>query len=116
MQDITTVGGASIWAGDGIHLTSNATRVAALKMMAYIINGSETGEPAYKRARLESVMPVQSTPQQAAKTAPPAPAAAAAQARAAPVMVVRPAAGKQTRQFTTARPAARRTGRLNNEG
>jgi hypothetical protein len=27
-QDLTTVDGASIWAGDGIHLTSNASRVA----------------------------------------------------------------------------------------
>ena len=65
--------GASIWAGDGIYLTSNTTRVAALKMMAYILNGSEPGEPAYKRARLELVILVQSTPQQAAKTAKPAP-------------------------------------------
>ncbi len=62
--------GASIWAGDGVHLTSNATRVAAMKMMAC----GETAEPANKRARLESVIPVKSTPTQAAKPAQPAPA------------------------------------------
>ncbi len=39
LQDLTTMDGASIWAGDGVHLTSNATRVAAMKMMAYIIGG-----------------------------------------------------------------------------
>ncbi len=52
IQELTTVDGASIWAGDGVHLTSNATRVAAMKMMAYIIRG-ETAEPANKRARLD---------------------------------------------------------------
>jgi hypothetical protein len=61
LQDLTTVDGASIWAGDGVHLTSNATRVAAMKMMAYVIGG-ETAEPANKRARLESVIRVRSTP------------------------------------------------------
>ncbi len=73
LQDLTTVDGASIWAGAGVHLTSNATRVAAMKMMAYVI-GSETAEPANKRARLESVIPVRSAPTQAAKPAQPAPA------------------------------------------
>jgi hypothetical protein len=53
-QDLTTVDGASIWAGDGVHLTSNASRVASRKLMA---NGGEEGEPANKRARLESVVP-----------------------------------------------------------
>jgi hypothetical protein len=53
LQDLTTVDGASIWAGDGVHLTSNATRVAAMKMMAYVIGG-ETAEPANKRARRPS--------------------------------------------------------------
>ncbi|MFN9906749.1 MAG: hypothetical protein ACK56F_11605, partial [bacterium] len=55
-----TVDGTSIWAGDGVHLTSNATRVSAMKMMAYVIGG-ETAEPANKRARLESVIPVRTT-------------------------------------------------------
>ena len=72
LQDLTTVDGASIWAGDGVHLTSNATRVSAMKMMAYVIGG-ETAEPANKRARLESVIPVRAAPAQAAKPAQPAP-------------------------------------------
>jgi hypothetical protein len=63
--------GTSIWAGDGVHLTSNATRVTAMKMMAYVING-ETAEPANKRARLESVIPVRSTPPPTAKPVQPA--------------------------------------------
>ncbi len=72
LQDLTTVDGASIWAGDGVHLTSNTTRVAAMKMMVYV-NGGETAEPANKRARLESVIPVRAAPAQAAKPAQPAP-------------------------------------------
>jgi hypothetical protein len=72
LQELTTVDGTSIWAGDGVHLTSNATRVAARKMMAYVIGG-ETAEPASKRARLESVIPVRSTAPVAAKPAQPAP-------------------------------------------
>jgi hypothetical protein len=71
-QELTTVDGTSIWAGDGVHLTSNAARVAARKMMAYVIGG-EAAEPASKRARLESVIPVRSTAHQAAKPAQPAP-------------------------------------------
>jgi hypothetical protein len=73
LQDLTTVDGASIWAGDGVHLTSNATRVSAMKMMASVIGG-ETAEPANKRARLESVIPARTTPTQAAKPVQPAPA------------------------------------------
>ncbi len=57
-QDLTTVDGASIWAGDGVHLTSNAIRVAARKLMTDLVNGGEDGEPENKRARLESVVPV----------------------------------------------------------
>jgi hypothetical protein len=49
LQKLTTVDGTSIWAGDGVHLTSNATRVAARKLMAYVIGG-ETAKPASKRA------------------------------------------------------------------
>jgi hypothetical protein len=56
-QDLTTVDGMSIWAGDGVHLTSNASRVAARKLMADLAGGGEEGEPANKRARLESIVP-----------------------------------------------------------
>jgi hypothetical protein len=56
-QDLTTVDGASIWAGDRVHLTSNTSRVAARKLMADLVNGGEDGEPENKRARLESVVP-----------------------------------------------------------
>ncbi len=49
--------GASIWAGDGVHLTSNASRVAARKLMADLARGGEEGEPANKRTRLESIVP-----------------------------------------------------------
>jgi hypothetical protein len=72
LQELTTVDGTSIWAGNGVHLTSNATRVTAMKMMAYIIGG-ETAEPVNKRARLESVIPVRPTPLPAAKPVQPAP-------------------------------------------
>jgi hypothetical protein len=71
-QELTTVDGVSIWAGDGVHITSNAARVAARKMMAYVIGG-EDAEPVSKRARLESVIPVRPTAHQAAKPAQPAP-------------------------------------------
>jgi hypothetical protein len=51
------VDGTSIWAGDGVHLTSNASRVAARKLMADLARGGEEGEPANKRTRLESIVP-----------------------------------------------------------
>jgi hypothetical protein len=89
LQDLTTMDGASIWAGDRVHLTSNATRVAAMKMMAYV-TGSETAEPANKRARLESVIPVRSTPPGGQTCA----TCAATQARAAAALAVRPAAAQ----------------------
>jgi hypothetical protein len=73
LQDLTTVDGTSIWAGDGVHLTSNATRVAGMKLIASIVGGEETAEPANKRVRLESVIPVKTTPLPAAKAAQPAP-------------------------------------------
>ncbi len=73
LQELATVDGTSIWAGDGVHLTSNATRVAATKLMARIAGGGETQESATKRARLESVIPVRTTPPQAAKAAQSAP-------------------------------------------
>jgi hypothetical protein len=49
--------GTSIWAGNGVHLTSNASRVAARKLMVDLARGGEEGEPAIKRTRLESVVP-----------------------------------------------------------
>jgi hypothetical protein len=36
LQELTMVDGASIWAGDGVHLTSNASRVASQKLMQHI--------------------------------------------------------------------------------
>ncbi len=50
--------GTSIWAGDRVHLTSNASRVSARKLMADLAKGCEDAEPAAKRTRLESVIPV----------------------------------------------------------
>jgi hypothetical protein len=73
LQDLATVDGTSIWAGDGVHLTSNATRVAAARLMKSIARGSGTQEPATKRARLESVIPVSASPSPAVKLAPPTP-------------------------------------------
>ncbi len=55
-QDLTSVDGTSIWAGDGVHLTSNASRVAAKKLKADLARGSEEGEPANKRTRQESIV------------------------------------------------------------
>ncbi len=72
LQELSTVDGTSIWAGDGVHLTSNATRVAATKLMKAINGGSEPQEPATKRARLESVIPVRASPSTTAKSAQPA--------------------------------------------
>ncbi len=73
LQELATVDGTSIWAGNGVHLTSNATRVAATRLMKNIAGGSETQEPATKRARLESVIPVRASPSPAAKAAQPTP-------------------------------------------
>ncbi len=36
--------GSSIWAGDRVNLTSNATRVAAMKLTQYIASGGGGGE------------------------------------------------------------------------
>ncbi len=44
-----------IWRWSGIW--SNATRVAARKLMAALSSGGQGEEPAYKRARLESIIP-----------------------------------------------------------
>jgi hypothetical protein len=73
LQELSIVDGTSIWAGDGVHLTSNATRVAAIKLMKAINGGSEPQEPATKRARLESVIPVRASSSTSAKVAQPAP-------------------------------------------
>ena len=72
-QDLTTVDGASVWAGDGVHLTSNASRVASRKLMADLANGGEEGGPVNKRARLESVVstPAPAKKKPAAKGQPP---------------------------------------------
>jgi hypothetical protein len=57
LQELTTVDGASIWAGDRVHLTSNASKVVARKLMADLANGGQGSEPFNKGARLESVIP-----------------------------------------------------------
>jgi hypothetical protein len=66
-QDLTTVDGTSIWAGDGVHLTSNASRVAARKLMADLAKGGEEGEPANKRSRLEPIVPAPCPPKKEAR-------------------------------------------------
>jgi hypothetical protein len=48
-QDLTTVDGTSIWAGDGVHLTSKASRVTARKLMADLAQGGDEGELATKQ-------------------------------------------------------------------
>ncbi len=73
MQELTTVDGTSIWAGDGVHLTSNASRVAAQKLMQHIAMEGAGGEPANKRARLESVIPTQAAPRPPKPNIPPPP-------------------------------------------
>jgi hypothetical protein len=58
-QELTTPDGTSVWAGDGVHLTSPAYRVAARLLTAELerTEQGETGEPVTKRQRLESVVP-----------------------------------------------------------
>ncbi len=66
-----------MWAGDGVHLTSPAYRVAARLLAAELERSvlGETGEPATKRPRLESVVPAPSPPpaKPAFKAPPPMP-------------------------------------------
>ncbi len=64
IQYLTTSDGTSIWAGDGVHLTSLAYRVAARLLMSELerADHGEAGEPAVKRARLESVVPAPAPP------------------------------------------------------
>jgi hypothetical protein len=73
LQELTTVDGASIWAGDGDHLTSNASWVASQKLMQHIALEGAGGEPASKRARLESVIPTQAAPKLPKPNIPPPP-------------------------------------------
>jgi hypothetical protein len=73
LQELTTVDGMSIWAGDGVNLTSNANRVAALKLMQHIAMEGAGGEPANKRARLESVILTQAAPKPPKPNIPPPP-------------------------------------------
>jgi hypothetical protein len=63
--------------------------------MKTINGGSEPQEPATKRARLESVIPVCASPSTAAKAAPPA--AAGAEAGTAAAVVIRSSAGEPAR-------------------
>jgi hypothetical protein len=64
IQDLTTSDGTSIWAGAGVHLTQPAYRVAARLLMAKLerADHGEAGEPAVKRARLESFVPAPAPP------------------------------------------------------
>ncbi len=63
-----------MWAGDGVHLTSPAYRVAARLLAAELERSGlgEAGEPATKRPRLESVVPTPApSPAKPAFKAPP---------------------------------------------
>jgi hypothetical protein len=64
LQELTTPDGTSVWAGDGIHPTSPAYRVAARLLAAELERSvlGEAGEPATKRPRLESVVPAAAPP------------------------------------------------------
>jgi hypothetical protein len=77
LQDLTTSDGTSVWAGDGVHLTSPAYRVAARLLAAELERTllGEAGEPATKRPRLESVVPAAAPPpaKPAFKAPPPMP-------------------------------------------
>jgi len=77
LQELTTPDGTSVWAGDGVHLTSPAYRVAARLLAAELERAAmgEAGEPASKRQRLESVVPAPAPPpvRPAAKAPPPKP-------------------------------------------
>ncbi len=64
LQELTTLDGTSVWAGDGVHLTSPAYRVAGRLLAAELERSvlGEAGEPATKRPRLESVVPALAPP------------------------------------------------------
>jgi hypothetical protein len=76
-QELTTPDGTSVWAGDSVHLTSPAYRVAARLLIAELERSDkgEAGERATKRQRLESVVPAPAPPptRQATKPPPPLP-------------------------------------------
>ncbi len=76
-QELTTPDWTSVWAGDGVHLTSPAYRVAARLLTAELERAEqgETGEPVTKRQRPESVVPAPEPPptRQATKPPPPMP-------------------------------------------
>ncbi len=77
LQELTTPDGTSVWAGNGVHLTSPAYRVAERLLMAELERSDhgEAGEPATKRPRLESVVPTPAPPpaKLATKLPPPMP-------------------------------------------
>jgi hypothetical protein len=77
LQELTTPDGTSVWAGDRVHLTSPAYRVAARLLAAELERSvlGEVGEPATKRSRLESVVPAPAPPpvKPALKAPPPTP-------------------------------------------
>ncbi len=77
LQELTTPDGTSVWAGDGVHLTSPAYRVAARLLTAELERSElgETGEPTTKRPRLESVVlaPAPQPAKPAIKLPPPMP-------------------------------------------
>jgi hypothetical protein len=64
LEELTTPDGTSVWAGDVVHLTSPAYRVAARLLAAELERSAlgEAGEPATKRQRLESVVPAPAPP------------------------------------------------------
>jgi hypothetical protein len=74
-QELTTPDGTSVWAGDGVHLTSPAYRVAARLLIAKLERSDkrEVGEPVTKRQRLESVVPAPAPPPTRQATKPPPP-------------------------------------------
>jgi hypothetical protein len=53
IQDLTTSDGTSIWAGDGVHLTSPAYRVAARLLMAEL-ERADHGEAGEQDSRVSS--------------------------------------------------------------
>jgi hypothetical protein len=64
LQELTTPDGTSVWAVDGVHLTSPAYKVVARLLAAELERSvlGETGEPATKRPRLENVVPAPALP------------------------------------------------------
>jgi hypothetical protein len=107
LQDLTTVDGTSIWAGDGVHLTSNATRVAAAKLMARRRRDAGAGKQEGE-AGIGDSSEDHSPPGGKGRSA-------GAKAGTAPVVAVRSAAGEPARKHPPARPAALRAGQPRQE-